>query len=122
MLNRPGEDSPSAGVSWSLSPAPSSVVKTQPLPQQPPMSYPTLIDTLDLADLAQTEPRDDDTDIDYYSELDSEYYLTAQEQWEESIKQIEGLVNFVIVPLVGKLLGRRTAHVLWRRFANWYFP
>ncbi|KAF3985990.1 hypothetical protein FT663_05068 [Candidozyma haemuli var. vulneris] len=90
------------------------------------MSYPSLIENSDLADLSAfaqgSEPHDDDTDIDYYSESDSEYYLSAQEQWEESLKQIEGLVNFVLVPLIGKLLGRRTAHVLWRRFADWYFP
>lgn len=90
------------------------------------MSYPTLIPSGELEQLApfvqNPESHDDDTDIDYYSELDSEYYLTAQEQWEESLKQIEGLVNFVLVPLIGRLLGRRTAHAVWRRFANWYFP
>lgn len=105
-----------------MRPAHPRMAKTEPLPQSPSMSYSTLIETLDLPDLAQTDPHDDDTDIDYYSELDSEYYLTAQEQWEESIKQVEALVHFVLIPLVGKLLGRRTAHILWRRFANWYFP
>lgn len=62
---------------------------------------------------------DDKYEYDDYS--DSEYGVSAQEQWEESIKQITGLVNFVLFPVVGKLLGRRTAHFLWLRFANWLF-
>lgn len=63
---------------------------------------------------------DMDSDSDYYS--DSEYGLSAQQHWEESVKQIRSLVNLVLFPLVGKVLGRRTAHVVWRHFANWYFP
>lgn len=88
------------------------------------MSYPGLINTEVTAaiPLDDTDTENDDTDIDYYSELDSEYNLLAQEQWEESLKQIEGLVNFVLMPLIGRLLGRRTAHIVWRHFANWYFP
>lgn len=62
---------------------------------------------------------DDEYEFDDYSE--SEYGVSAQEQWEESIKQITGLVNYVLFPVVGKLLGRRTAHFLWLRFANWLF-
>ena len=60
-------------------------------------------------------------DSGYYSETESEYDVSAQEQWDESIKQITGLVNFVIFPLLGKLLGRRTAHIIWRKVANWWF-
>ncbi|KAK6456363.1 uncharacterized protein RJT20DRAFT_141015 [Scheffersomyces xylosifermentans] len=56
-------------------------------------------------------------------EIDSEfsYELTAQEQWEESLKQINGLVNFIIFPMIGKVLGRRFSHLLWRRIADWWF-
>lgn len=88
------------------------------------MSYPGLINTEVTAaiPLDDTDTENDDTDLDYYSELDSEYNLLAQEQWEESLKQIEGLVNFVLMPLIGRLLGRRTADIVWRHFANWYFP
>ncbi|KAM9924700.1 hypothetical protein OXX59_004344 [Metschnikowia pulcherrima] len=60
-------------------------------------------------------------DSGYYSETESEYDVSAQEQWDESIKQITGLVNFVIFPLLGKLLGRRTAHIIWRKVAKWWF-
>lgn len=61
------------------------------------------------------------TDLDYYSDTDSEYMLTAQQQWEESAKQISDLIHFVFFPLLGKFLGRRTAHVVWRHFAEWWF-
>lgn len=64
----------------------------------------------------------DETDMDYYSELDSEYDILAEQHWEESVKQIQGLVSLVLFPLIGKLLGRRTAHTIWRHFADWYFP
>ncbi|KAM9904826.1 hypothetical protein OXX80_003813 [Metschnikowia pulcherrima] len=71
-----------------------------------------------------SSPLDDysgEEDSGYYSETESEYDVSAQEQWDESIKQITGLVNFVIFPLLGKLLGRRTAHIIWRKVANWWF-
>lgn len=80
------------------------------------MSYPSLI-----VDEIYELDNNDDTDLDYYSDSESEYELSAQKQWEESIKQINGLVNLVFFPLVGKLLGRRTAHFVWRRFAEWWF-
>ncbi|OBA20657.1 hypothetical protein METBIDRAFT_32626 [Metschnikowia bicuspidata var. bicuspidata NRRL YB-4993] len=60
-------------------------------------------------------------DSDYYSESDSEYDLLAQRHWEASIEQITELVRFVIFPLLGKFLGRKSAHIMWRRFANWWF-
>lgn len=62
-----------------------------------------------------------DEDSDYYSETESEYDLTAQEHWDESMRQITGLVSFVIFPLLGKFLGRKSAHIIWRKFANWWF-
>lgn len=71
----------------------------------------------------------DDTDVDYLTDTDSgyfddsssEYELTAQEQWEESLKQVNNLINFIIFPLVGKVIGRRFSHIIWKEFANWWF-
>lgn len=61
---------------------------------------------------------------DYDSDMESEYSaysdeLTAQEHWEESLKQINALLSLVIFPLVGKILGRRFAHGIWRQVAQW---
>lgn len=62
----------------------------------------------------------EDTDLEYESDsdCDSEYAFSAQQQWEESIQQVKGLVNYVFFPLLGKLIGRRTAHILWRIVAE----
>lgn len=57
-------------------------------------------------------------------ETDSEYgdsALTAQQQWDESVKQITGLFNMILLPLLGKILGRRASKVIWAKFANWYW-
>lgn len=85
------------------------------------MSLEDLIQPQRLYELDISDTNDNDTEVDYYSDSSSDFELTAQEQWEESVKQITGLVNLVLFPMLGKLLGRRTAHVVWRRFAEWWF-
>lgn len=61
-----------------------------------------------LQTMAQQEPEDFDfSDDDSYS---SDGYDDAQEQWEESMRQLRALVSLVIVPLAGKFLGRRFAY------------
>mmetsp|Transcript_5043 Transcript_5043/g.5607 ORF Transcript_5043/g.5607 Transcript_5043/m.5607 type:complete len:85 (+) Transcript_5043:5667-5921(+) len=62
-----------------------------------------------------------DSDSQYYDDSSSEYELTAQEQWEESLKQINNFINLIIFPLLGKVIGRRFSHIIWRKFANWWF-
>lgn len=53
---------------------------------------------------------DDDSDYDTDDSLDDELKLiNAQLQWEESLEQLKTLVGFVILPLIGKMLGRRVA-------------
>lgn len=74
----------------------------------------------EIMDVDYDSPQDD-TDLDYYSETDSDYHLTAQQHWEESMRQITGLVNMVLFPLLGKLLGRRFAHMMWAKYATWYY-
>lgn len=52
---------------------------------------------------------DDETDTD----TDMEYYRRAsdaQAQWEESMRQIEQLLTYVLVPVIGKFFGRRFAY------------
>ncbi|KAL1574282.1 hypothetical protein MG5_05428 [Candida albicans P57072] len=63
----------------------------------------------------------DDEYSDYTSDEDSEYALSAQEHWEESMKQLTMLFSIVIFPLIGKLLGRRFSKIIWRKVANWWF-
>lgn len=60
-----------------------------------------------------THPLPGTMDSDLSSEFSESSELTAEEQWEESIKQIEGLINMVIFPLIGKVLGRRVSKMIW---------
>ncbi|GAA84390.1 hypothetical protein AnigIFM60653_004434 [Aspergillus niger] len=46
--------------------------------------------------------------------LDSDY-SDAEEEWRESIEQLELLLTMVLVPFVGKYLG-------WTRFMEWKYP
>ncbi|KAK6197929.1 uncharacterized protein RJT21DRAFT_53410 [Scheffersomyces amazonensis] len=70
---------------------------------------------------------DNESEYSYYSDsedggdIDSEYQLSAQEHWEESIHQVRLLVNQIIFPLLGKVLGRRASHLIWKRVADWWF-
>jgi hypothetical protein len=62
---------------------------------------------------------DDEYDYDY--ETDSNFDLDAQQQWEESITQIEGLFSMLLFPLIGKALGRKFSHRIWRNIADWWY-
>lgn len=80
-----------------------------------------------LNEYVDREYTDDENELEPYCSScstvsSSEYSLTAQEHWEESMKQIQALVSFVIFPLLGKLLGRRFSKIVWRKVANWWWP
>lgn len=64
-----------------------------------------------------------DTDLEYESDTESEneYALSAQQQWEESIGVISELINHMLFPLIGKLIGRRVAHSVWKSVAEYLF-
>lgn len=52
-----------------------------------------------------------DSEASYDS--DEEYRL-AQQEWEESLQQLQQLVSVVVLPMFGKLLGRQWSY--WREF------
>ena len=79
------------------------------------------------------------------SDLDalSDDYSDAEEEWRESIEQLELLLSMVLVPFVGKYLGRKCAYwsmssvscghhnrkgtnrllaAGWTRFMQWKYP
>lgn len=70
---------------------------------------------------------DYESDGDYDSSYDSDLssfssdYLSAQQQWEESMNQIKELFNMALFPMVGKIIGRRMAHMVWAVVADWWF-
>lgn len=49
----------------------------------------------------------DDVESDIYDEEDEEDLRIAQEEWEESVAQLQLLVSVVAMPFLGKWLGRR---------------
>ena len=73
----------------------------------------------------QERDHDDDDDVDSnVSEYDSdsEYskaLLAAQREWEESLDQLYRALQLVILPLIGKFLGRRAARLIWRSVATY---
>ncbi|AMD18940.1 HBR039Wp [Eremothecium sinecaudum] len=96
-----------------------------------------LEDDLDTSNSAQTPSldftRSTDSEFDSYTdgydedeeEYDSLSYteelLNAQYQWEQSLEQLKQVVNWLLLPLMGRFLGRRMAGVLWRSFMSWWW-
>ncbi|KAI0206797.1 hypothetical protein F4808DRAFT_454715 [Astrocystis sublimbata] len=43
----------------------------------------------------------------------------AQKEWEQSLEQLQLLLTMIIVPFVGKYLGRKFAYWSWARYMEW---
>lgn len=54
-----------------------------------------------------------DTSVDTASSDDDEYRL-AQKEWQESVEELQQLALVLLLPWLGKFLGRKTSH--WRAF------
>lgn len=56
---------------------------------------------------------------DYESDPLDDYFdarlLDAQQQWEESLEQLNKVLNWILLPLIGKFLGRRVAKTIWKQ-------
>ena len=79
---------------WSALDELSSAVRNAPhtlLPKQ--------MSTLSIDDIDDTDSYDDDEEL-----------RIAQEEWDESIAQLQLLVSVVAMPFFGKWLGRRCSH------------
>ncbi|KDQ30905.1 hypothetical protein PLEOSDRAFT_1070336 [Pleurotus ostreatus PC15] len=64
-------------------------------------------------------PASDVSLSDMHSEasIDSEEeYLLAQQEWEESLQQLQQLVGALLLPYFGKWLGRQTSHWAYARY------
>ncbi|EDO18220.1 hypothetical protein Kpol_543p50 [Vanderwaltozyma polyspora DSM 70294] len=69
----------------------------------------------------EEEEEEESTDSDEYDEdlLLEAQLLDAQRQWEESLQQLNKVLNWLFLPLLGKFLGRRTSRVIWKRVMNY---
>lgn len=54
-------------------------------------------------------PSEPTTDSDFLSD-DADSGSDAEEQWRESLQQLELLLTMVIIPFVGKYIGRKCAY------------
>ncbi|RKF84036.1 hypothetical protein GcM1_147003 [Golovinomyces cichoracearum] len=46
----------------------------------------------------------------------------AQEEWEDSLRQLDMIISMVIVPYVGKYFGRKFAIWSWAKCMHWLYP
>jgi hypothetical protein len=59
-------------------------------------------------------------DNDSVSSDDSTYDEDdAQQQWEESVEQLQKLFTLIILPLTGKFFGRRFAYYTWMKYVEY---
>ncbi|WWC59559.1 uncharacterized protein I303_102115 [Kwoniella dejecticola CBS 10117] len=68
-------------------------------------SYPSSIDT-------------DSASDDESSQADTEAEIEAmiQEEWEESLRQLEVVLSIVVMPTIGKWFGRMWSYWAWARY------
>lgn len=66
----------------------------------------------------QMTENEDETSTQYTYSTDV-FRKTTQEEWEENLIQIKTLLNFVILPVLGKVLGRKFSLLVWKKFAEW---
>ncbi|CDK24259.1 unnamed protein product [Kuraishia capsulata CBS 1993] len=66
----------------------------------------------------ETDEEDYDSDYTYDSDIVTR---DAQAEWEENLVQLKTLLNFVLLPVIGKVLGRRFANSLWGAIAERIF-
>ena len=69
------------------------------------------IDTINSVEGLEEDGYLSDEDTSLSNEL-----ADAQRQWEEWLQQLNKLLNWVLLPLLGKYIGRRMAKTLWSRF------
>ncbi|KAJ5623294.1 hypothetical protein N7490_011899 [Penicillium lividum] len=74
----------------------------------------------DSEDEVASLPSESTTDSDL--ETLSDDYSDAEAEWRESIEQLELLLTMVLVPFIGKYMGRKCAYWSWTRFMQWNYP
>ncbi len=66
----------------------------------------------------EKEDDDDDSSYTYESEI-VDYNL--DKEWQDIVTQCNSLVFLVLIPVVGRMIGRRFAHYIWHRVADRIF-
>lgn len=74
--------------------------------------------TADIDDETEINDLTDSSSIVTDTEEESEALKEARRQWEESLVQLNQVINWVILPLLGKFLGRKVARWTWKWVAG----
>lgn len=89
-----------------------------PLAMTLPLSEDNLRRLNNAPESEQMTENEDETSTQYTYSTDV-FRKTTQEEWEENLIQIKTLLNFVILPVLGKVLGRKFSLLVWKKFAEW---
>jgi len=68
----------------------------------------------------EEEENDEEDDSSYTYESDVVDYNLGKE-WQDIVTQFNSLVFLVCIPVIGRMVGRRFAHYIWRRIADHLF-
>ncbi|KAF2211677.1 hypothetical protein CERZMDRAFT_42766 [Cercospora zeae-maydis SCOH1-5] len=56
------------------------------------------------------------------SPSEEEAYSDAEREWRESLQQLELMLTLVLIPYLGKYLGRKCVYYGWAKFMEWKYP
>ncbi|KAH8922254.1 hypothetical protein BT69DRAFT_1351048 [Atractiella rhizophila] len=59
-----------------------------------------------------------DSEMDSLSEDSYALEVEREKEWEENVRQLQLLVNVVLLPFLGKLAGRKCSHFFYNRWAR----
>lgn len=79
-------------------------------------------DQEDNVEVQVEEETDDDSDDSVYTySTDLSRSQKIDEEWDNVLSQLDLIVAIVLIPLLGKFLGRKFAHKIWGVCASWLY-
>lgn len=72
------------------------------------------------AETEESTTLEDDYDSDMFEDYEKRL-SDAQREWERSLEQLWQALTWIILPLFGRLMGKRMAGYIWRRAMGWWF-
>ncbi|WVQ98146.1 hypothetical protein IAU59_005268 [Kwoniella sp. CBS 9459] len=73
-------------------------------------SYPSSIGSDSSSDASSSESSNDDEDSE------AAIHAMIQEEWEESLRQMDVVLSIVVLPFFGKWFGRQWSYWAWARY------
>lgn len=82
--------------------------------------YNSYEDDVENNDVFETSSDDDSAEYDDDLLFEAQL-LDAQQQWEESLFQLNKVLNVLMLPLIGKFMGRRISVLIWKRVMDCFW-